>query len=275
MAVDRTARDYVAAVGRAARAEAAALAADLRARDAAALDAPSACTEWAVRDVVAHLTDGAERAALVARAAVEGAPVPQYSREERDQRMAALRPLSGEELAARLERGTSGAYETLEAADEAALRDTVVPLAAGPHTLQQFAAQRLVETTLHAWDVRAPRDPAAPLPPDSAALAVDYLLWRVQRQAKADRAPAGMSTCLWQLEGPGGGPATLTVRDGQASGARGAPPAPDLTLRLPVEAWVRFVWGRLDLARALDAGTVRTTSSREQALALGRMFPGI
>jgi len=274
MAENSTARDHVRAAGRAARAEAAALAADWRARDAAALDAPSACTEWAVRDVAAHLTDGAERAAVVARAAVEGAPVPQYSREERDQRMHALRSLPGEELAARLERGTSDTYEALEAADETALRDTVVPLAAGPHTLQQFATQRLVETSLHAWDVRAPRDPAAALPPDSAALAVDFLLWRVPRQAKGDRAPARMATCLWQLEGPGGGPATLTVRDGQATAARGAPPAPDLTLTLPVEAWVRLVWGRLDLARALDAGTVRTAGPREQALALGRMFPG-
>jgi hypothetical protein len=55
---------------------------------------------------------------------------------------------------------------------------------------------------------------------------------------------------------------------------RGAPDLADVMLALPVEAWVRLVWGRLDLARALDAGIVRATGERERALALGGVFRG-
>ena len=173
----------VRAVGDEVRAEAARLAADWRARDAATWEAPSACTAWTVRDVAAHVGDGAERAVEVARAAIDGAPVPQYGSAERRQRHRQFRELAGAELAARLEADLGRVFEMLEGADAAALRDTIVPLAGGPHTLGQFAEQRLNEVALHAWDVRAPGDPSAVLPADAAALLLDFTVWRVPRLA--------------------------------------------------------------------------------------------
>src|SRR5204863_92299 len=74
---------HLQTVGRAVQWEAAAMAADWRSRDAAAWQAPTACREWRVRDVAAHVTDGAERAVVVARAALAGEPVPQYDTAER------------------------------------------------------------------------------------------------------------------------------------------------------------------------------------------------
>src|SRR5688572_5041138 len=131
------------------------MAADWTRRDDAAWEAPSACREWSVRDVAAHVTDGAERAVVVARSALAGEPVPQYDTAERRRRHAALRALPGDELAARLQRDLGTVFRDLDGISATTLHGTQVRLGGGPHTLAQFADQRLVETALHAWDIRA------------------------------------------------------------------------------------------------------------------------
>ncbi|HEY7067959.1 MAG TPA: maleylpyruvate isomerase family mycothiol-dependent enzyme [Chloroflexota bacterium] len=267
-----SATERAQALGREVRAEATALAADWAGRDTAAWDAPSACRGWAVRDVAAHLSQGAERAVIVVRHALDGAEPPPLAPEDRAARMRELRGLLGPALAERFPRDIDAAFRLLEAADAAAFR-TVVTVPAGPHTLLQFAHQRLSEAALHHWDVRAPRDPAATLRPEAAALLVDYLLSRMARMVEHD-ANAGDVTYGFELEGPGGGPVTLTIRDGTATATRGAPAAPRATLALPAEAWIRLVWGRLDLPRELDRGGARLSGERPEAAALRALFPG-
>jgi uncharacterized protein (TIGR03083 family) len=265
--------ERVRALGREARVEAAALAADWAGRDAAAWDAPSACRGWAVRDVAAHLAQGAERAPIVVRHALAGTAPPDLSPEDRATRFRVMRVLSGPELAERFPRDIDAVFTLLEGADEAAL-SKVVTVPAGPHTLGQFATQRLSEAALHHWDVRAPRDSGAGLRPDAAALLLDYLLGRMARMVDHERARGLELTYGCELEGPGGGPVTLTVRDGTATANRGAPAAASATISLPVETWVRLVWGRLDLAEAITSGRVRIAGDRAQALALQALFPG-
>jgi uncharacterized protein (TIGR03083 family) len=266
--------EHVRAVGRAVRREATAMAADWASRDAAAWEAPTACRDWTARDVAAHMTDGAERAVVVARAALAGQPVPQYDTAERRRRHAALRALSGEELAARLRRDLDAVFQELDDVPPATLQSTVVRLGGGPHTLAQFADQRLVETALHAWDIRAGSDPAATLDPETAAAMIDFVLWRVPRLASPAEARNVAPRYLFELDGPGGGPVTLEVgEDGvTATRTRGAGPVP--TLPVTVETFIRLVWGRLDLRQAWARGDVRVDAPREEILALGALFPG-
>jgi uncharacterized protein (TIGR03083 family) len=269
---DQERREHVRAVGRATRAEAEALAARWRAWDAAAWEAPSACAGWAVKDVAAHITEGAARAVPVVRATLAGEPAPQFTAEQRAARTREIRALPGAELAIRFPRDVDAVFVLFEGADEDALATTVV-VPAGPHTLVELATQRLVEAALHAWDCAAPRDPAAALRPEAAALVIDYLLSCVGRMATGD---VGGLTATYHcaLEGPGGGPITLSLADGQATASRGAPAAADATLTLPAEAWVRLIWGRLDLADALAAGTARASGDESRARALGAVFRG-
>jgi uncharacterized protein (TIGR03083 family) len=269
---DQDRREHVRAVGRAARAEAEALAARWREWDAAAWEAPSACAGWAVKDVAAHITEGASRVIPVVRATLAGDPTPQFTAEERAARTRDVRALPGAELATRFPRDVDAVFVHFEGADEGALATTVV-VPAGPHTLAELATQRLLEAALHAWDCAAPRDPAAALRPEAAAPLVDYLLDRVGRMATGD---LGGLTATYHLElsGPGGGPLTLTLADGQAMASRGASAAADATLTLPAEAWVRLVWGRLDLDRALAAGTARASGDEAKARALSAVFRG-
>src|SRR5262249_57790104 len=178
------------------------------------------------------------------------------------------------ELAARLEADLGRVFEIVEGADAAALRDTIVPLAGGPHTLGQFAEQRLNEVALHAWDIRAPGDPSAALPADAAALLADFTIWRVPRLASPAEARGWAPAYGFELEGPGGGPLTLEVRAEGATATRAAPAAAAITLTMPLETWIRLPWGRLDLAAALAAGAVRARGEREAVLALVPLFPG-
>jgi uncharacterized protein (TIGR03083 family) len=260
-------------VGRETRAEAAALAADWAGRDAAAWDAPSACKGWAVRDVAGHLAQGAERAPVVARHALAKTPPPDLSPEDRAAHFRAMRAMSGPELAEGFPRNIDAVFTLLEGADEAAL-ETVVMVPAGPHTLLQFATQRLSEASLHHWDIRASHEPDATLRPEAAAQFVDYLMSRMARMVDHDGARGVDVTFHLDLEGPGGGPVALAIRDGTASATRGAPASAAGTLTLPVETWIRLAWGRLDLARALESGRVRLSGDRAQAMALQGLFPG-
>src|SRR5262249_46106949 len=178
------------------------------------------------------------------------------------------------ELAARLEADLGRVFEIVEGADAAALRDTIVPLAGGPHTLGQFAEQRLNEVALHAWDIRAPGDPTAALPAADAALLSDFTVWRVPRLASPAEARGWAPAYGFELEGPGGGPLTLVVRADGARATRAAPAAAGIMRTVPGEAWIRLLWGGRDLAAALAAGTVRARGEREPILALVPLFPG-
>ncbi len=274
METERATIEHLRAVAAAVRGEGTALAADWTRRDAAAWEAPTACRAWTVRDVAAHVTDGAERAVAVARAALAGEPVPQYDTAERRRRHAALRALAGAELAARLQRGLETVFALLDGVPAAALHGTVVPLGGGPHTLAQFADQRLVETALHAWDIRAGRDPDATLALETAAAMIDFVLWRVPRLASGAAVPGLAPRYRCVLEGPGGGPVTLAIGPERVTATRARDAGDGPTLALPVEAFIRLVWGRLDLPRALERGTVRLQGSAEAVLALRGLFPG-
>ncbi|HEY7064045.1 MAG TPA: maleylpyruvate isomerase family mycothiol-dependent enzyme [Chloroflexota bacterium] len=274
MATDAETIAHVREVGRAVQREAAAMARDWRGRDAAGWEAPTACREWTVKDVAAHVTDGAERAVVVARAALAGEPVPQYDTAERRRRHAALRALSGDELAVRLQRDLATVFQELDGVPAATLHGTTANLGGGPHTMAQFADQRLVETGLHAWDIRAGSDPDATLPPETAAAIIDFVLWRVPRLAGHSEARGVAPRYLCALEGAGGGPVTLAISPDAITATRTPDASADPALNLPVEAFIRLVWGRLDVPRALGSGVIRTRAPRDEMVALGALFPG-
>src|SRR5262249_56562007 len=128
--------------------------------------------------------------------AFAGARGRQSARAGRPRRHAALRALPGDELAARLQRDLDAVFQQLDGVPAATLHGTKVHLGGGPHTLAQFADQRLVETALHAWDIRAGSDPAATLAPESAAAMIDFVLWRVSRLASPEH-PSGCAPRYW------------------------------------------------------------------------------
>jgi uncharacterized protein (TIGR03083 family) len=271
MTQQQSAEEKVQTLGRAVRATVRDLCAELRALDEPDWEAPSACTEWTVRDVTAHMAESNDRFFQVVRAAVADEPPPAMSTEERAARREAVKARPTPKIIDQLEQRMSAIFDLLERAPAATLARTVT-VPAGQLTLDQVAATRLSESTLHTWDIRSARDRAATLPSESAALMLPSVLAQAPRLARRERLQGLTATYLLETTGPGGGPVTLEVRDGAARVSRGAPKQADATIRLPVEACIRLIWGRLDLEHAIAAGIAQADDDRDAVQRLGKLF---
>jgi hypothetical protein len=108
-----------------------------------------------------------------------------------------------------------------------------------PVGVADAARLRLNEFAFHAWDVRAGARPETTL----AAAAVPLLLESVPAMLGWLAKPDGTRAVLAvELTGPAGSYG-LTLGDEVSLGAR--PENPDGVLRLPAEAWLRLLAGRL------------------------------
>jgi uncharacterized protein (TIGR03083 family) len=127
-----------------------------------------------------------------------------------------------------------------------------------------LARMRLGEHALHTWDVAVALDPSAAVAPDAVALLVDTIGPLAARTGQADGKQRRLSVLTSDPERhfvlETSDAVSLTPADGEA----GQP-----QLRLPAEALVRLVYGRLDPAHTppVDADGVDLDELRG-------LFPG-
>src|SRR3954470_23942285 len=271
MAETESPRGQVTALRAAAQGEAAALAAATRSLDTAGWDAPTWCPGWSVREIVAHLAEGMDRFGQQVRGALAGQPV-EFSMAERDARRAQVKALPDDVLVARLEENTTAFFAPVESLAADVLLRPVVPMAAGLTPVFGVAQLRLFELAVHRWDVRVPTDAAASVDAEAVALLMDWVLAGAHRQAKRDLLAGLQGTVRCEATGPAGGPVTITASGETVQVARGAAGPADTTLHLSSEALLRWLWGRLPLATALEQGGVRLEGERDAVLALSRAF---
>jgi uncharacterized protein (TIGR03083 family) len=263
--------EEVRTIGTAARREAAALAAHARTLDSAGWEGPTWCVGWSAREVVAHLAEGMDRFGQQVRGALAGQPV-EFSMTERDARRAQVKALPDDALVARLEDNTAAFFAPVEPLAADVLMRPIVPMAAGLTPVFGVAQLRLFELAVHRWDVRVPTEPAAVVDAEAVALLMDWVLAGAHRQAKRDLLAGLGGTVLCEAAGPAGGPVAITYSADGVQVARGAAGAADAILSLSSEALIRWLWGRLALASALEQGSVRLEGQRDAALALSRAF---
>jgi uncharacterized protein (TIGR03083 family) len=253
-----------------ARAETAAIVGELRAGGEAAWMAPTACSEWVARDVVVHLVGAAQAMLGNARAALEGRPAPSDDPAAIEARLAPLRQLSGEALLAELERAGAEYAAYLEGLPPEQLAQ---PVAGAGITLQawQWDGIYLDELVVHHWDLRVPQTPDARLTADAMPFLVPMFLQALPLLAIGEKTDG-----TWQLDvaGPTEGPVTIRVSGDQVTAQPGPASNSDARLGLEGEAFLRFIWGRLDLPAAIDSGYVQLQGDRDRALALQRIYPG-
>lgn len=151
-----------------------------------AWDAPTACTGWSTRDVIAHIVDTTEGYFRAFDAARGGAAVPAphglavMSRKV-NEGASALRDIPQAELMARLK------------SDFHKMQDILQPLSAeewtgltvthpymGPVPAFFYAAGQLMDYGVHGWDLRQGTGRAHGLPGDTADLLVPYMfaIWQ-------------------------------------------------------------------------------------------------
>jgi uncharacterized protein (TIGR03083 family) len=245
------------------------LAARVRGLGEADLTRQSYCTNWSVAQVLSHLGSGAEIALAQLRAARAGTtPLGADDFRAVWARWDARPP---RQQAAAFAEAVPRLHDAVDALDDAERRELRPYFHAGPVDLPAFLAFRLVEQALHAWDVHVAFEPARALDAEAVGLLVELL-------------PFGVSVVDAEVLGALA-PARLRVETSDPAGcfvldldlgvqARLCPAAGGEvsgSLRLPAEALVRLVTGRLDPAHT-PAGT--RAEGRPSLDELRRLYPG-
>jgi uncharacterized protein (TIGR03083 family) len=210
--------------------------------DEKGLAGPSGAAEWPVAQVLSHLGSGAEIGlATLERALAGGGQPPEGANESVWDRWNAMSPaeqrdgflVSNDRLVSR--------YESLDAATREDLRIDLGFLPA-PVSVAEAARMRLSEFALHEWDVRAVAQPGATVAYSAVPLLLDgygsMLAWIARPHELGGRRAA----LAVQLREP---QASYGLVLGEQVSLGEAPAEPDGVLRLPAEAWLRLLTGRL------------------------------
>jgi uncharacterized protein (TIGR03083 family) len=210
--------------------------------DAAQLEQLSYASEWSIAQVLSHLGSQAEIFGLFLAAGLTGQDPP--GREEFVpiwEVWNAKSPQAQASDALRADQATLEQFESLDDEQRARLRLQMFGM---DLDITGLARMRLSEHAVHTWDVAVALDPAATIEPDAVALLIDMLGQFVGRSAKPDGRQRRVRVVTTDPERSfilETGPAvTLTESDGADEGL------PEL--RLPAEALLRLLYGRLDPA---------------------------
>src|SRR5438093_3050226 len=248
-----------------------------------ALSKPSACTQWQVQDVIAHLIGVAETYASSVSRGLQGDTGPLPGRLPAGQATAAL---SAEGIAQRSIAARTTLGDQLLTSFDAA-NDHLNGLLAGltpeqratpcyhPGCIvkaQNFIDLLLTELAVHEWDIRAGLEPEAHVSPASIpailttiseSIASGSLRWAFWA------GPYLTTPVRYHFVVTGLGPSkpdvvvegnTLRMEDAGDTPAR-------VTVRCDTETYVLLVYGRLDLEAALSSARLLIEGDRELALA--------
>ena len=225
--------------------------------------APSYASEWTLAQVLSHLGSQAELFWLLLDAGLSGGPAPgQAAMLPIWQRWDALPP---EAQVTTSVDANERLVRRLEALDAAQIAAFSVSAFGSQMDFVGLLRARLSEHAVHTWDVAIALDPAAVLAPDAAALLVDYLPEMAARVGRPAARPESLAVSTTDPE------RHFTLSTGGVRLEARSGPASSGSLRLPAEALLRLVYGRLDRAHTpplqLDSPTVTLDDLRS-------IFPG-
>ena len=214
------------------------------------LERRSYASEWSIAQVLSHLGSQAEIFGLFLEAGLTGKEPP--GREEFIpiwDSWNAKGPQAQASDALLADQRTVERFESLDAGEQARLHLKIFGMEVGTAGL---ARMRVSEHAVHTWDIVVALDPAATLAPDAVTLLIDTLDQLVARSGKPDgkQRKVRVSTAdperQFTLET--GEAVTLTPSDDEG------PPELGLSeFRLPAEAFVRLIYGRMDEAHTPSA----------------------
>jgi uncharacterized protein (TIGR03083 family) len=230
------------------------------------LEQRSYASEWSVAQVLSHLGSQAEIFSLFLDSGLTGQDPP--GREQFEPIWASWNgkdPQAQASDALRADQATLERFESLDADQRARLK---LKLFGMDLDTTGLARMRLSEHAIHAWDVLGALDPSATVSPDAVALLIDTLDQLAARSGKPDgqQRKVRVSTTgperQFTLET--GEAVTLTPSDD------GVTPELGLSeLRLPAEAFIRLLYGRMD-----EAHTPPAESAGVELDELRPLFPG-
>jgi uncharacterized protein (TIGR03083 family) len=230
--------------------------------DVGQLQRRSYATDWSIAQVLSHLGSQAEIFGLFLDAGLSGQDPP-----GRDafgpiwEAWNARSPRSQAADALRADKAVVERFESLDAGQRERLR---LDLFGMDLDTTGLARMRLGEHAIHTWDIAVTLDPAATVAPDAVDLLVDTL----GRLAARSGRPGGKRQRLRVSTSSPERHFTIEIGETVTLAAAGRDEGmPEL--RLPAEALVRLVYGRLD-----PAHTPPVQARRADLDELRQIFPG-
>jgi uncharacterized protein (TIGR03083 family) len=272
------------------QAESARLLQYLHALPADAWSQPSACTQWQIQDVVAHVAGAAEFYVDTLTRGLQGdtAPPEGFPSAGTVNAAAMAEPLAH---MARTKREQLG-DQVLATCEAAITRLNALLAGVSPHEwerpcyhpwrlmpVQQFLPMSLQELVLHGWDVRSRLEPETPLAPESLPALLEliatsrtsgFLTW-------AFRPGARLSTPVcYRFEVMGAVPSRvdIIVEGDRASIAEAGDMPASVTFHCDPETYVLVMYGRLSLEAARAMGRLRVEGDQALSVAFGQWFKG-
>ena len=207
--------------------------------DSAQLNRQSYASEWTIAQVLSHIGSGAEIFTLFLDAGRKGEDPP--GREAFEPIWGVWNARSPEEQAAHALAADQAALERFESLDTAEQERFHLNLFGGDVDLAVLARMRLSEHAIHTWDVAVALDPAATVSPDAVDLLIDTLGQLAARTGRPTESPTRVHITTTDPQREfvldTGESVSLLPWDGEDGLAE---------LRLPAEAFLRLVYGRLD-----------------------------
>jgi uncharacterized protein (TIGR03083 family) len=196
-----------------------------------AWEAPTACTEWQVRDAVGHIIDVTESYFVGFDAARSGASVPdplglRVMQQRLDEGARQHRQLSQAEALDRLRGDFAKLMEIVDALGPDEWNGLIVPHKyMGPLPAFFYPTFQLIDYGVHSWDIRQGTGRAHGLHGDAADFLVPFMfiVWQVTADVPADAEPSeiGVRVCsgrnagAWRLSV---GPSGMTYAPGDVDG---------------------------------------------------------
>ncbi|MGH9098696.1 MAG: maleylpyruvate isomerase family mycothiol-dependent enzyme, partial [Acidimicrobiales bacterium] len=230
------------------------------------LTGPSYASEWPIAQVLSHLGSQAEIFDLVLDAGLTGQEPP--GREQFEPIWASWNHRTPPEQAAdglRADRETLERFESLSEEERDSLH---VHVFGAERDAGGLARMRVSEHALHTWDVAVVLDPAATVAPDAVDLLVDTMPQVTGRASKPDGTSRQVTIDTSQ-------PERRFTLETTADAVTLEPASPaernttDARIRLPAEALIRLVYGRLDPAHTPQVDVLGADLDE-----LRRIFPG-
>ncbi len=265
-----------------------ALRASVEPLDETGLRRQSYASEWSIAQVLSHLGSGAEIFGLFLDSGLRGAEPP--GRETFAPIWQAWNERSPQSQATDALAADDALIKRLESLGPDELGNLRLPLFGRDLDATGLARLRLGEHAVHTWDVAVALDPAAMVAADAVSLLIDSLGPVAARSGKPADGPLAVHVSTTEparefvIEA--GGPVRLEPAQAEENlphadrdaphadkdaphADKDAPQAELAHLRLPAEAFVRLVYGRLDPAHtpAVEATGVDLDDLR-------RIFPG-
>lgn len=214
----------------------------VRGLDATDLERASYATEWTIAQVLSHLGSGAEINLSNLRATLLGTePIP---RDKYPELWGRWDNLSPSEQAAEFERWHGALVASFEDAGTR-LTDLMISTAMGTLSGPTVLGMRFREVTIHAWDVAVAVDDGAVIRGTAAGILADQtpeMMGRVADQSVA----AALDLEAVSIAGFDPDRSFVLSLKDAATLRSGADAFGTPVLRLPTEAFVRLVYGRLD-----------------------------